>query len=78
MKPDEKSIRQDVYMSMQSFLKKASQKLVQDPDAEPAAEGDTHQSQQPQASKSKHASSNAGSGKTNAPAQVKKGTRKKV
>lgn len=65
-------------MSMQSFLKKASQKLVLDPDAEPAAEGDTHQSQQPQANKSKHASSTSGGGKQSAPAQVKKGTRKKI
>ena len=64
---------------MQSFLKKASKKLVEDPDAAPEAEGEAHAALPNQKSKpTGPQKSTGGGGMHSAPAQAKKGTRKKI
>lgn len=63
-------------MSMQNYLKKASKKLVEDPESEQKNDGEQHGAPQP-AKKGAHAKQGGGA-VHNAPAHAKKGTRKKV
>lgn len=63
-------------MSMQNYLKKASKKLVEDPESEQKSEGEQHGTPQP-TKKGAHAKQGGGA-VHNAPAHAKKGTRKKI
>jgi|GEM_PF-4057887 len=65
-------------MSMQSFLKKANQKLVVDPDADPTTDEESHATSKNQGPKSGGSAKSVSGGKPSPPAQMKKGTRKKI
>lgn len=65
-------------MSMQNYLKKASKKLVEDPDAAPDAEGEQHSSQLPQKPNTQKQGKTGGSAMHGAQPMAKKGTRKKI
>ena len=65
-------------MSMQNFLKKASKKLVVDPDAAPESETDSPQQKQ-SANPNAKSKNQSGSGPMHGTQPVaKKGTRKKI